>query len=200
MYSLYSCIPSTRNILVVYVQCCILKIVLYCSPIQVHIVCYVGIAHYLGIVLLCSCNYYLGIVLLYSCSCYLGIVQLQGVNRKCHLHIWGPPLCHMLMNMVNMLVKRRLVWFEFLLYAKMHMASKGRVCSLIRSSDETMPQLCVKMCFRINNISDSLNPNHDSYFESEYRWSLTTHNWWLEDKSSNLCFKIYKIPHRLYRV
>ena len=117
---------------------------------------------------------YLGIVLLYSCSCYLGIVQLQGVNRKCHLHIWGPPLCHMVMNMVNMLVKRRLVWFEFLLYAKMHMASKGRVCSLIRSSDETMPQLCVKMCFRINNISHSLNPNHDSYFES-IRISLITH-------------------------
>ena len=163
MYSLYSCIPSTRNILVVSVQCCILRIVLYCSPIQVHIVCYVGIAHYLGI------------VLLYSCSCYLGIVQLQGVNRKCHLHIWGPPLCHMLMNMVNMLVKRRLVWFEFLLYAKMHMASKGRVCSLIRSSDETMPQLCVKMCFRINNISHSLNPNHDSYFES-IRISLITNN------------------------
>ena len=102
----------------------------YCSPIQLH--SYLGIVQlhivcYLGIVLLCSCNYYLGIVLLYSCSCYLGIVQLQllswycspihylgivqlqGVNRKCHLHIWGPPLCHMVMNMVNMLVKRRLV-------------------------------------------------------------------------------------------
>ena len=144
---------------------------------------------------------YLGIVLLYSCSCYLGIVHLQGVNRKCHLHIWGPPLCHMLMNMVNMLVKRRLVWFEFLLYAKMHMASKGSVVPLLGAVMRLCPSSALKCVSELTTyLIHSTQIMTPILSPSEYRWSLTTRNWWLEDKSSNLCFKIYKIPHRLYRV